>query len=976
MLGGAKLKVVFTHEKTCFAYISPKYSSNNEQSQCLQVLYKDKHLFLWVVYSSGVAEGQIACNPVHSQLIGLDEGADVFVSPYGDVRVLDELYIDTDSPDDQELLEHNAELLQLRILDQLRYVAAHQKCVVWIFSSMPIVFTPKQTGLLVNQSRVVVKVNAFNSYQGFQTKPPAPNEPNGPFKNIGLINEEMLRPYLNSPKRLVLRSVPIDSDGKKNLIHPYTVFIHEDLIDECFKNLTVILSTMNSIPSILSETDEDDKENNNNAINDLCVEIVPIDGIIYRSLSREVYNRNIPTVLIPKSLNAIINIENGTRIIFNIIGDTVEQPVHIELVTYTEEKQTEVDVIDRFKKCVIENTHSGKRFLINNGIVKQNSQISDGYLRFNLKPDGLKYTLLDSESLRHFTTKATCLNDTDLVLPKRSASRMEYDFKNYCRTLKSIETLISKVLSHLYFEIHREATFKNASEIKSNVLITGSSGMGKTSLCHIIEKELTVWSHTLHCRALRGRKDIPEILGKAILMCQEHSPAVLICDDVDSMVPPDMEGVSPQDIAYYQRLAVVIKHLLQTCAGVCVLMTSLSMKSLHPVLRQFNGKPLFTAHFDIPEVEQDERVELFKHLMNEKIRQQFEVADDDVITLAMDTASCTVRDIIDHFNKKIFKAVKMKKANPDIAKPRLVEETAKDTEKTTAFDIWGPVGGLEDVKRELTECIFWPVMYPALFPSQSCGILLYGPPGTGKSYIGSCLARLNNMHMITVKGPELLSKYIGQSEKAVRDVFDKADMKRPCILFFDEFDSLAPKRGHDSTGVTDRVVNQLLARMDGAEGGARGPVIAATSRPDLVDPALLRAGRLQKHIYCELPDRWGRHEVLQTLTKNLTVDQEVDLRELSERTEGYTPADLKSLLVTAQLTRLEKQLAHNDDTTLGSVVVQQEDIDGALEETKPSLSREQLLFYDMIYKRFRGETLTSEQKIMAGRFEKQRATLA
>ncbi|XP_028043831.1 cell division cycle protein 48 homolog [Bombyx mandarina] len=127
---------------------------------------------------------------------------------------------------------------------------------------------------------------------------------------------------------------------------------------------------------------------------------------------------------------------------------------------------------------------------------------------------------------------------------------------------------------------------------------------------------------------------------------------------------------------------------------------------------------------------------------------------------------------------------------------------------------------------------------------------------------------------------------------------------------------------------------------------------------------------------CFFLHQWGRHEVLQTLTKNLTVDQEVDLRELSERTEGYTPADLKSLLVTAQLTRLEKQLAHNDDTTLGSVVVQQEDIDGALDETKPSLSREQLLFYDMIYKRFRGETLTSEQKIMAGRFEKQRATLA
>ncbi|XP_072937165.1 uncharacterized protein [Epargyreus clarus] len=722
---------------------------------------------------------------------------------------------------------------------------------------MPIVFTPKKTGILVNHSKVVVKVDAFNSFHSSlqSSLPHMPDKSNHQFNNIGLINSGLLKPYMSVPERIVLRAHPMDCDGKRNLIHPYIVFMHEDFLNEKYKDSTVILATMKHIPLVLQENkEEEDIDAVNSQIDGLCVEIVPVDNTVFRSLCREVYNKNIPTVLIPKALNVIINIENGTKIIFDIIGDKIEQPEHVDIVTYSEKTQTEIDVIEKFKKCVVESTHSGKRFLINDSMVKQNLLISNGFLQFKLKPEKLKYTMLNSESFRHCTVAAKCLSDTDLVLPKITMSNYEYDSKNYCRTMKSVQKLVVNVVSHIYFEIHREANFKGVSEIKSNVLVTGMSGTGKSALCHIVQKELTVWSHILHCRSLKGRKDITEVLGKAILMCQEHSPAVLICDDIDALVPPNMEGASPQDIAYYQRLAVVIKHMLQSCAGVCVLMTSLSMKSLHPILSHFSGKPLFTAHFDIKELNQDEREELFKHLLNDKIRDTFLVEDDDVIKLAMDTAGCSVREIVDYLNKKIFKGVKKKKKHPEDSKPRLVEDVTKDVEKAKAFDIWGPVGGMEDVKQELTECIFWPIMYPALFPSQSCGVLLYGPPGTGKSHIGSCLARLANMKLLVVKGPELLSKYIGQSEKAVRDIFDKADMQRPCILFFDEFDSLAPKRGHDSTGVTDRVVNQLLARLDGAEGGARGPVLAATSRPDLLDPALLRPGRLQRHVYCALPD--------------------------------------------------------------------------------------------------------------------------
>lgn len=372
--------------------------------------------------------------------------------------------------------EDNIEVLQLRILDQLRLVVADQKAIVWISTSMPIIFTPKQTGIIVNHSRVIVKVDAFNSFHSSQPYPTnLPKNSDIKFHNIGTINDALLQPYLNTKKKMILRALPIDSDGKRNLIHPYIVFVHEDLINNKYKDLTVILATMEHIPSIVKDNMEDENELSNNQIDGICVEIVPIDNVVFRSLCHEVYNINIPTVLIPKALNSIINIQNGSKIIFNIIGEKVEHPEHIDIVTYSEITQSEIDVIEKFKKCVVDNTHSGKKFLINHSIAKQNTQISSGFLQFNLKPDNIRFTMLNSESFRQCTVAAKCLSDTDLTLPKPALSSLEYDYKNYCRNMKSVQNLVERVLLHLQFEIHREASFKGISEIKSNVLITGKS---------------------------------------------------------------------------------------------------------------------------------------------------------------------------------------------------------------------------------------------------------------------------------------------------------------------------------------------------------------------------------------------------------------------------------------------------------------------------------------------------------------------
>ncbi|KAJ3195875.1 Peroxisome biosynthesis protein pex1 [Irineochytrium annulatum] len=219
--------------------------------------------------------------------------------------------------------------------------------------------------------------------------------------------------------------------------------------------------------------------------------------------------------------------------------------------------------------------------------------------------------------------------------------------------------------------------------------------------------------------------------------------------------------------------------------------------------------------------------------------------------------------------------------------------------------IWADVGGLNNAKAILKETLEWPTKYAAIFASNPLrlrsGLLLYGFPGCGKTLLASAVAKEFGLNFISVKGPEILNKYIGASEKAVRDLFDRAQAAKPCILFFDEFESVAPRRGNDNTGVTDRVVNQMLTAMDGAEGLDGVYVLAATSRPDLIDPALLRPGRLDKSVLCGLPNFDERADILKAVSRNLVVDPEVDLEEVSGRTDGFTGADLQGLMYSANL---------------------------------------------------------------------------
>ena len=286
-------------------------------------------------------------------------------------------------------------------------------------------------------------------------------------------------------------------------------------------------------------------------------------------------------------------------------------------------------------------------------------------------------------------------------------------------------------------------------------------------------------------------------------------------------------------------------------------------------------------------------------------------AKNEALIRSVDTASDAAEE-----SNIVLKKVDFKNAMKGFT-PASLRNVTLQSSKTT-FD---SIGGLQKTRKILLETLQYPTTYAPIFAQCALrlrsGLLLYGYPGCGKTLLASAIAGECGLNFISVKGPEILNKYIGASEKSVRDLFERAESARPCVLFFDEFDSIAPKRGHDSTGVTDRVVNQLLTQMDGAEGLSGVYVLAATSRPDLIDPALLRPGRLDKSLLCDIPSLDDRLDILQALSKKLTVSQDIldavyehkSLSEVAHRTAGYSGADLQAVIYNAHLEAIHDVLS-------------------------------------------------------------------
>jgi len=266
---------------------------------------------------------------------------------------------------------------------------------------------------------------------------------------------------------------------------------------------------------------------------------------------------------------------------------------------------------------------------------------------------------------------------------------------------------------------------------------------------------------------------------------------------------------------------------------------------------------------------------------------------------------------------------------------------------------WIDVGGLGEVKQDLQEAVEWPLKKPEVFKRVGVeppkGILLFGPPGCGKTMLARAVATESEANFISIKGPELFSKWVGESEKAIREVFRKGRTAAPSIIFFDELDSVVPRRGsgYGDSGVSERVISQLLTELDGIESLENVVVIGATNRPDIIDPAILRPGRFDRLIYVPAPDHATRYQILKLHTQAMPLAHDVDLDQLATQTQSYSGADLEAVCREAGLVSLRKNIETKEVTL--------EDFRDGLERIKPSVTPDMENWYQAFVKRFKKE---------------------
>jgi transitional endoplasmic reticulum ATPase len=258
---------------------------------------------------------------------------------------------------------------------------------------------------------------------------------------------------------------------------------------------------------------------------------------------------------------------------------------------------------------------------------------------------------------------------------------------------------------------------------------------------------------------------------------------------------------------------------------------------------------------------------------------------------------------------------------------------------------WNDVGGLSDVKQSLIEAVEWPLSKPEIFKRLGIhtprGILLYGPPGTGKTLLAKAVAHESKANFISIKGPEVMSKWVGESEKAVRELFKKARQVAPTIVFLDELDAIAPRRGtYSGSHVTDSVVNQMLTSIDGLESMEGVVVIGATNRPDIIDPGLLRPGRFDRLIFTPAPDQDARHAIFRIHTKDMPLEKDVDIEELAKLTENYSGADIEALCREAAM------IAVREDPDAKKV--KKKHFIGSLKVIRPSITEDINKFYSKV----------------------------
>jgi len=488
-----------------------------------------------------------------------------------------------------------------------------------------------------------------------------------------------------------------------------------------------------------------------------------------------------------------------------------------------------------------------------------------------------------------------------------------YDDIGGCRKqLAQIRELIELPLRH-------PTLFKSIGvKPPKGILMYGPPGSGKTLIARAIANETGAFFFVINGPEIMSKLagESESNLRKAFEEAEKNAPAIIFIDEIDAIAPKREKTNGEVERRIVSQLLTLMDGL-KSRAHVMVIGATNRPNSIDAALRRFGR---FDREIDIGIPDATGRLEILAiHTKNMKLDETVDLESiasethgyvgSDVAALCTEAALQCIRekmDLIDLDDETIpaevleSMAVTMDhfRTALNMSNPSALREMVVEVPTVT----WEDIGGLEKVKFELRETVQYPVEHPELFQkfgmSPSKGVLFYGPPGCGKTLLAKAIANECQSNFISIKGPELLTMWFGESESNVREVFDKARSASPCVLFFDELDSIAKSRGAslgDAGGAADRVINQILTEMDGMTSKKNVFIIGATNRPDIIDPAVLRPGRLDQLIYIPLPDLPSRLAILKAVLRKSPVAKDVDLEFMAQHTHGYSGADITEI---------------------------------------------------------------------------------
>ena len=510
------------------------------------------------------------------------------------------------------------------------------------------------------------------------------------------------------------------------------------------------------------------------------------------------------------------------------------------------------------------------------------------------------------------------------------------------------------------------------------VLLHGPPGTGKTLIAKAVANEIDASFHTVSGPEIMSKYygESEEQLREVFEEASEEAPAIIFMDELDSIAAKREEAGGDVERRVVAQLLSLMDGLEER-GEVVVIGATNRVDAIDPALRR-GGR--FDREIEIGVPDRDGRKEILQvHTRNMPLVEEIDLdtyaenthgfVGADLESLAKEAAMSALRRIrprldleTDEIDAEVLESIEVLESDFKDALKGIEPSALREVFVEVPDVTWDDVGGLDETEERLRETIQWPLEYPEVFEeldmAAAKGVMLYGPPGTGKTLLAKAVANEAESNFISIKGPELLNKYVGESEKGVREIFSKARENAPTVVFFDEIDAIATERGSNTegSGVGERVVSQLLTELDGLESLEDVVVIATSNRPDLIDSALLRPGRLDRHVHVPVPDEEARRKIFDVHTGAKPLADDVDLDTLARKTEGYVGADIEAVCREASMAASREFIGSVDPEevgeSIGNVRVTMAHFEDALDEVQASVTEETKRQYEEIERKF------------------------